>query len=300
MSIYNCNGTVITSIYDYAGQYINSGYDVDGNVMFQACDYDTYTISTLYTINVTNCQSIAIDNDVLFQLIARGSSIHDKVCLFNFADGSDIIRDMAIESDHGNSASFSPTYYDANDEFPLIYVTADTNPAKIYVDRVTRNSATLIKTLAFPMSAGYLGSGAYDWNRNLCYLVSYKLNKYLSDEGGTNKVVVSKWDLTTLTDNGNGTYTPSFISQYVRDFIYCMQGITYHDGLIWIASGYTNTEQYIYAIDPADGALRHTIHLDDSIEIEGLQFVFDSDLHTYYLVVGQQDGLYKKITFATA
>lgn len=301
MSIYNLVGDTLSAVYNTGGEIINTAYDKNGNIVYSdqlpSVDYDDYTLQDLYHINVGNCQGIAVYNNVLFQFRASGTSVVDTVCLFNFANGSDITRNMSIESDHGDSATFSKEFYAPRDEFPLLYVTADTTPAKIYVNRVTRSSATLVKTLIFPQSAGYLGAGAFDFDNDICYLLAYKQNNYQTDGGGSNTTVVSKWDLSNLTDNGDGTYTPAFISQYERPFIYVMQGLAYHDGYIWISSGYGGSTSYIYAMNPSTGVVDHTVTLDNR-EVEGLDFVFDSSSRTYYMVIGQQEGYYKKCVFS--
>lgn len=301
--IYDKNGNALNTVYNSSGEELLTAYDRNGNVIYTKgsipVDYDDYTIASLYTTGTRNCQGIAINNGVLFQL-RGGGGISNLICLNNFANGGSIATDIAITSDHGDSATFSNEYYANNDEFPLIYVTADTTPAIIYVNRVTRSSATLVKTLVFPSTAGYYGAGAFDWENDVCYLLAYKKNNYQTDDSGTNTTVVSEWDLSNLTDNGNGTYTPAFISQYERDFIYVMQGLAYHDGLIWITSGYGSTASHIYAMNPSSGVIEHTITMDDATEIEGAQFMYDSATQTYYMVVGQQGGKYKKITFATS
>lgn len=303
MSVYDVSGDSLSVLYGESGTSVNVAYDIDGNLVFNGdpvpipVDYDDYTLSSLYNISITHCQGLAISNNVLFQFGTSGSSSEDKVCLFDFISGSDITRDMTIESDHGDSATFSKEYYASGDEFPLLYVTADTTPAIIYVNRVTRTTSTLIRTLVFPQSAGYYGAGAFDWDNNVCYLLAYKQNNYQTDGGGSNTTVVSKWDLSNLTDNGDGTYTPAFISQYERPFIYVMQGLAYHDGYTWISSGYGGNTSYIYAMNPSTGVIGHTITLGIR-EVEGLDFVFDSTSQTYYMVIGEQNGYYKKCTFA--
>ena len=301
--IYDVNGNSLANAYDVDGSALNTAYDVDGNIVYNSGmpipDYDDYTMSSLYNLTVANCQGIAINNGVLFQFRASGS-VSNKVCLFDFSSGASIIQNMDITSDHGDSATFSHEYYAESDEFPLIYVTADTTPAKIYVNRITRSSATLVKTLVFPSSAGYYGAGAFDWENNICYLLAYKKNNYQTDDSGTNTTVVSKWDLSNLTDNGDNTYTPAFISQYERAFIYVMQGLAYHDGYIWICSGYGSTASNIYAMNPSTGVIDHTITMADTTEIEGIDFVFDSATNMYYMVTGQQGGIYKKYTFAAS
>lgn len=299
MSVYNVNGTEIMSVYGGDGAELNYAFNKNGDTVHSkgsgAVDYDSYTMASLHNEStwLGNCQGIAIHNGVLFQFRTGP----DVVTLFDFSDWSVINASMSIDSDHGDSATFSTEFYNVNDEFPLIYVTADTTPAIIYVNRVTRSTATLIKTLKFSQSAGYYGAGAFDWENNICYLLAYKENNYQTDGGGTNTTVVSKWDLTNLTDNGDGTYTPAFVSQYERAFIYVMQGLTFHDGMIWISSGYGGSTSYVYAMEPSTGEILHTITMDTT-EVEGIQFVYDSVAQSYYLVTGQQGGKYKKYTFA--
>lgn len=303
MSVYSVVGDILSAVYDKIGARLNSAYDINGNIIYSGepvpVDYDNYTMTPLNSISVRNCQGIAIHDNVLFQF-RGGGGISNTLCLFTFPDGGDITRDMAITSDHGDSATFSREFYDVSDEFPLIYVTADTTPAKIYVNRVTRSAATLIKTLIFPSSAGYYGAGAFDWDNNICYLLAYKQNNYQTDGGGANTTVVSKWNLSSLTDNGDGTYTPAFISQYERPFIYVMQGLAYHDGYVWVCSGYGDTASNVFAMNPATGVIDHTITMSDTTEIEGVDFILDTSTNKYYMVTGQQGGIYKKYTFAEA
>lgn len=303
MAVYNINGNPLSSIYNVGGTSVPTGYDVQGDIVFTErvvpVDYDDYTMTQLYSVGFGSTQGMAIHNNVIFQFRASGST-GDKVCLFDFSNGQTIATDIAIKSDHGDSATFSREYYASGDEFPLLYVSADTSPAKIYINRVRRTSSTLIKTLVFPASAGYYGAGAFDWDNNICYILAYKQQNYQTDGGGANTTVISKWDLSNLTDNGDDTYTPAFISQYERPFIYVMQGLAYHDGLLWVASGYGNADSHVYALNPTDGTLEHTITLN-TYEIEGIDFVYDTTAQSYYMVTSQLNSgstYYKKYTFA--
>lgn len=298
MSVYNVNGNTVSDLYDSGGGAVSVAYDVNGNIVHSGgvlpVDYDDYTISQLYDLDVGNCQGIAVNNGVLFQF--RSSySLSNTVCLFNFATGADIQRDMSITASHGDSASFSNTYYADGDEFPLLYVTSDLTPCVIYVNRITRESATLVQTLKFPQTAGYYGAGAFDFYNDICYILAYKENNASSDDGGANTTIVSKWDLSNLTDNGDGSYTPTFISQYERSFIYVMQGLTYHDGYIWISS--SGNGNHVYAMKPDTGVIDYSYDIGTG-EAEGVDFVLDPATNRYYMVTGQQNGIYKKITFA--
>lgn len=300
--IYDGQGEQLDYPFSGSGAELSVAYDKDGNTIYNgdtpAVDYDNYTLDSSFSLSVTNCQGIAVHNSVLFQFRANGSSVSNLVSLFNLADKSAIKSNMTIDSGHGDSATFSDEYQAAGDEFPLLYVTADTTPAIIYVDKVTRNEATLVRTLKFPATAGYWGAGAFDFENDICYILAYKIENYTSASGG-NATVISKWNLASLTDNGDGTYTPAFVDQYEADFIYTMQGLAYHDGMIWVSSGGNGTAQRIYALDPADGSVLHTIILSDTTEIEGIQFIWDEAGHAYYLLVAQQGGKYKKYIFGT-
>lgn len=294
--IYNIQGNIICSAYDVDGDSISTAYDVAGELIWDSgssvVDYDNYTLSDSFNISISSTQGLAVHDNVLFQFRASGTSVRNLVSLFDLTDKSTIISNMTINSEHGDSASFSNEYYANGDEFPLIYVTADTTPAKLYVDRVSRTEATLVKTLVFPSSAGYWGAGAFDFENNICYILAYKIQSYTS--ATNNATVVSKWDLSNLTDNGDGTYTPAFISQFECDFIYCMQGLEYHDGMIWVTSGNGGQQSYVYAISPTDGSLLHTIDLNTTTEVEGCAFLSDTQV-----LVGFQRGSYRIYTFAT-
>jgi len=288
MSVYNVQGDVAAKIYNSSGALVSSAYDVSGNRVYTGnTDYDHYTITDYINLSVGNAQGFDIYNGYIFQLISG-----DKMNVYNVETASAVATNVFIESDHGDSASFSNDFYSASDEFPLIYVTADTNPAKIYINQVTTSSSVLIRTLSFSIDqAGYYAAAAVDFDNQVLYMVGYTEQAYLSDNDGSNKVLISKWDLSNLTDNGNGTFTPSYISSATRDFIYCMQGQQYHDGLIWIASGYTNHAGYIYAVDPSDGNIAHTVNLNTSYEVEGLAWVGND------MIVNYQGKNYQKVVF---
>ena len=302
MAIFNIDGELSSRIYDINGNELASAYDISGNVISEPypLDYTSYTTTDLFTYVRNGFNGFDVHRGIIVQYLANNS-----MYMFDLSTHATIATGVSCTSDHGDSVTFSPTYYADSDEFPLIYVTSDTTPAKIYINRITRTSSTLIRTLVFPSSAGYYGAGAYDFDNDLLYLVSYKENNYRTSNNGANTTVVTKWDLNNLTDNGDGTYTPVFISSYERDFIYVMQGMQYFDGYIWIASGYNDGGgQYIYAMNPNNGVIAHTITLDDTIEIEGLAWVYDSTENKYWMLIGQQNGSaginYSRIDFATA
>lgn len=294
MAMYNIDGVPIVGGYDYSGRPIATAYDIDGRALTTDVNYDSYSISDLFSVQIANMQGFDIFDGVIFQFRANSSNVNNLMCTVSIPNASVIQRGIAVSSDHGDSASFSNEYYAEGDDFPLLYVTSDTNPAKVYVNRVTANSATLIRTLLFPLDkTGYYAAAAIDSANGIIYMAGYSEQNYLSDNSGNNKIVISKWNMSNLSDNGDGTHTPQFVSSVERDFIYCTQGQQFYEGMIWISSGYTGSvESYVYAINKDTGETLHTVDLNTTTEVEGLSFTSPTEM-----VVGFQGGVYKKVTF---
>lgn len=294
MAVYKIDGQSAQNLYKVNSDQLSTAYSKSGDVVFggqPVIDYDDYTMESLYTLSALSSHTQGFD---IYGGVICAFRADNLMYLFNYSDGTTIKSGIVTKSEHGDSASFSNDFYDASDEFPLIYVTSDKTPAEIYVNRITRSDSTLIRTLVFPVDkAGYYAAAVLDNDINILYLLGYSEQSYTSDNGGTNKTVVSKWNLQNLTDNGDGTYTPEFIYAYNRPFIYVMQGLTYHDGMIWIASGYGSpSPSHVYAMNPITGVILHDITLPNTVEIEGVSFVGDG------LIVLQWGGVFTKYTFS--
>lgn len=298
MAVYKIDGTAISTLYNIANSPLSVAYDVQNNVVFNQegpqCDYSRYTKANYCTVSLSPTQGFDIYNGIIFQFMAN-NSISNRMATINASTSTILNNNISAVSDHGDSASFSAEFYDSADEYPLLYVTADTNPAKVYINRVTPSSSQLIKTLSFPIDkAGYYSALCLDTANNIAYMVGYSEQNYLTDGGGTNKTVISKWDLSNLTENQDGSFTPEYISGIQRPFIYVMQGQQYHDGMLWISSGGTNVRGYVYALDPDTGELLYTVDTESTTELEGLSFLSLNEM-----VYGLQGGRYYLVTFAT-
>lgn len=292
MNVYNINGTAITAAYDVNETSLNGVYDIYGDyipftepITPLPLDYTSYEFTDLFDYTGNGFNGLDQHNGIIAQLMAS-----NKLYMFDIDTQEEIATAITIKSDHGDSASFSQRYYQNSDEFPLLYITSDSNPAKVYVNRITRSSTSLVETLSFPLDkTGYYAAHAYDEANQIMYMVGYSQQNYLSDNSGANKTVISKWDMTNLTDNGSNNYTPAFISSYEIGFIYCMQGISFFDGYIWISSGYNNGRtQNIYGIDPITGTKLYTITMNNTEELEGVAWVYDQESNKYWMLVGQQ------------
>lgn len=296
MAIYDKDQHELNIAYDVEAREISRAYDIQGQIVYQKSkDYANYSIADYLSVALYPVQGFDIFNGIIFQFMGSGST-GNRLATINVNTQQIINNNISSASDHGDSASFSSTFYATTDVYPLLYVTSDTNPAKVYVNRVTENTSQLITTYAFPLDkTGYYAALCLDDANNRMYMVGYSEQNYQTDDGGNNKTVVSIWDMSTLTDNGDGTYTPAFVSSYERPFIYTMQGQQYHDGMLWISSGGTNVHGYVYALDPSDGTLLYTIDTNTTTEVEGIAFLPDGNM-----VFGLQGGTYKKVTFADA
>ena len=304
MSIYNKDGTQLTKCYNVDGEELSTAYNVDGDVVFTSSvetDYSDYTATSYKSVSIqTPTQGMELYNGVLFQF--RGSmsdlSINNKVCLYNWNDGSSIKSNMAIESGHANAVAFSKTFYNENDEFPLIYCGDWIDPI-VHVNRVSRSSSTNLYDIVMDVSdTGYHPNPCIDFDNEIMYMVGYATSSTTSSTN--NYIIVSKWDLSDLTDNGNGTYTPTLLDTYTRDFIYVLQDLKYNDGYIWITSGMDNSIMYLRGLDPSTGEEVHTITMPITTEIEGLVWQIDEQTGLWYAYIGFQGGIYYKVTFARA
>lgn len=302
MSIYNIAGDALAACYGVNGAALPSAFDAGGSVVFNASrqtDYSKYSISSYRSISIQNTQGMDIYNGVLFQF--RGTSsqtVNDLVSLYNFATGGTIKNNMAITCGHANAVAFSKTLYDQDDEFPIIYTGDWFNPI-VHVNRVTRTSSTHLYDIVYDeATAGYHSNPCIDFENDIMYTVGYYLNSTNTAEG--NYCIVCKWDLADMTDNGDGTYTPTMLGTYNRDYIYVMQDLKFNDGYCWIESGYSESAQYLYGMNPDTGIIDHTVLMPITTELEGLVWMTDAKTGLYYAYVGFQGGKYYKITFAEA
>lgn len=246
--------------------------------------------------DVSSNQGMTICNGVIFQLYSN-----DKIELIDLETGSSI-GVLDITSDHGDTIDFSNEYYAEGDEFPLAYITADTTPAKVYVNRITRTGTTLVKTYTFPADkTGYYAGHTLDPVNKILYQIGYTENSYYQDPNGTNYLIVSVWDLKTVTDNGNNVYTPAFVRSFKLPFYTTLQGQAFFDGqIVAVSSHWSNAETKVLFIDPGKEAI--TTVLDDfptaikNAECEGIAFVPDGN--KYYSVIKPNNTHYYRIDFS--
>ena len=290
MAIYNKMGTTLPDAYGVDGSAIDTGYDVDGEVVFtKQPDYSRPTVSTIGgSVSYSNTQGIDVHGDTLAVWNGSGS-----IRLLNVNTLSSIATISTGSSVHGNDISFSTEYYADGDPFPLLYV--DSNPCFRIQNSGGSWSATLIYSLRTPNVYGMKIADSF--NGNTLITIGYSENRYTYTD--TNKLIIAKWDMTDLTDNGDGTYTPALLGTVTRDWLECIQGASYHDGYLWVASGLENAplNGRVYALDLDTGDIVYNIDLGSAHELEGLAWAYNST-DGWYMIFGQVSVGFRKITFA--
>ena len=237
--------------------------------------------------NVYAHQGMTICNGVVFQLYSN-----DVLVLMDYTTGN-TIAELGVKSDHGDTLDFSNDYYAEGDEFPLAYITADSNTAKVYVTRITRTATQLVKTYTFPLEkTGFYAGHSLDPLNRIIYQVGYSENSFGTDENGTNYMIVSVWDLKEAeTDNGDGTFTPAFVRSFKTPFIQTVQGQAYINGLIACVSSHNQypTNSRVVFIDPDKDKIVSVMsefpnNIKNDLELEGIAFVEETNSTVMVLV----------------
>ena len=241
-------------------------------------------------------QGMAISNGVIFQGRSNGA-----IDLYNLSSG-EFIENLAVNGGHCSNLSFSDIYPDGNDTHPYLYVTSY-NENKTFAYSVTNSAFTLVKTYLLPTDkGGYMQETCISKLDNTLWCIGYKAN---SAQGEA--YIVSQWDLTDLTDNGDGTYTPKCLQSFEMPFIPYLQSIQYLNGQLFIVTGVDSgaLPEYltrIWVVDLGDRSIKAV--MEDfptalkNAEAEGIDFVFDESTNKYYMLIcTRRSPAYYKATF---
>ena len=285
MSVYNINGNNLENILNVNGEGLQTGYDISGNIVYTASTpYDNYTVTKAWNY-YRYAQGIDVHNDV----VAIWDDHAQTITLKAISDGTLISTLNLGITDHGNDISFTQEYYDPTDEFPLLCIST----SRFY--RITRSSATQVKTFRIPTIKTYTLGYGIAFNEGIMYVSGYLDNDYT--ESSHKDICVAMLDLNDLTDNGDDTYTPALISYVERPWLPCIQGASFHDGLFWWACGLTGSGDLV-AIDPQTGEAVHTLNLGNTGELEGLGWGYNST-DGWFAFIGAVSIGYVKVTFTT-
>lgn len=299
MSVYSKNGNALNHVYRKDGSELAHAYDKSGNVIFSSDipepDYSKYSyIQKWASKGVNNTQGFDIYGGKVYWISKSGdSSIPANCYVWDLVDGSQAFasQPITIYSGHGNSLDIV---------YPKAYAGTAYSPATAYENMLSSDGQafTLSKKLDLSEDSTYGHDVCVDEDDTS---ILWSL-AHTGAIGTDAPYKLSKWNLTELTDNGDGTHSPRLIKSVTtpKPSAEYFQGMTMHDGLIWYASGYagTSTDAYVYAVNPATGAVVYTIDCDTTAEPEGVAWVPDSEaVGGYAMYVGFQGMMLRKYTF---
>lgn len=297
MAVYNTNGSQLNAVYSTNGISLNAAFNTNGVQIFSSgeqgdVDYSSYSVSEFSSVSCA--QGFAIYNGLIFNTTGDG-----KCKIIDVATNT-LLQTVNITTGHGNSASFGEFLNDG-DAFPLLYVSKDQGtPCEVYIYHITRagNSFTfeLVRTLRWNVSdVGYYANASLDNENSIVYMYGYSEDNWRTDNGGSNVMILTAWDLSDLTEISAGVYTPQFIKKITTNyFVYAHFGQTFHDGKVWSGTpdvGYADPKAYGINVDT--GTIEDIIHLPTNGEAEGICFLND-----FNAVVGYINNSFFKLTFS--
>ena len=294
--LYDKNGNQVISAFSKSGTALLSAYDVNGRLVFSSNppDYSDYSfVQKWASKGISNTQGFDVYDGKVYWISKSGNSSVNASCyVWNLSDGSQAFssQPITIYSGHGNSLDIV---------YPKAYAGTAYSPATAYENTLSADlqTFTLSKTFNLAEDVTYGHDVCIDENEET---IMWSL-AHTGAIGSHNPFLLSKWDITDLTNNGDGTYSPRLISSVSTpnpSNSEYFQGITMHDGMIWYASGYPNDQAYVYAVNPTTGAVMYSINCDTTAEPEGVAWVADAEaVGGYALYVGFQGMLLRKYTF---
>lgn len=300
MAVYDKNGNLLSHVYGKDGTELSYAYDKAGNVIFSVDaplpDYTRYSYTEKWSSkNISNTQGFDIYNDKVYWISKSGDSSAPADCyVWNLSDGSQAFANqpITIYSGHGNSLDIA---------YPKAYAGTAYSPATAYENTLSSDGQvfTLSKKLSLSEDSTYGHDVCVD-ESDVSILWSLAHTGAIGTDA---PYKLSKWDLSTLTDNGDGTYSPRLIKSVTtpKPSVEYFQGMTMHNGIIWYACGYTgtSTNAYVFAVDPDTGEVVYTIDCETTAEPEGVAwYPYANAPGGYALYVGFQNMVLRRYIFA--
>ncbi len=268
-----------------------------------------WIVNAEYLGNIGSGQDGAIFDDYLFRFDGQG---HCSVySIEELSSHSGFIAQFTLDKTdiivpHSNSVAFSNTYYDENDEFPLLYSNVYNNYAGsdqkrkgvTCVYRIERNNNTFSSTLVQVIEIGFTedsiwksescedvrpyGNFAIDTEKSLYYAFTMR------DEDGS-----TRYFSFDLPDVNSGDYDETLgvnhvilektdiINQFDCEYHRYVQGACFENGVIYSLEGFTNDKNNppaIRLIDANTQIQKQVYYLSDfglTVEPEFIDFTTD-------------------------
>jgi hypothetical protein len=254
---------------------------------------NTYTFSTIGTLQsgTSSRQGGAAYGDFLFQFHNTLATI----CVFNMSTGVNVqkLTLTAMANCHAGSGGFSRTFYDANDPFPLLYISS-MDEKKIYVYRLTGAIGSLsiskIQTITLTMEY-YLPNITIDAENDKIVIFAYTQNSW--DDATNNKSVIMSCPIPS--HSADVTIT-QYDGEFLVPFIIAEQGAFARLGKLYMSYGNTapeHNEGGIIVIDYVGKSVTNLIGLRAIGELEPEACVKWNDS----IVITTQTGVVYKLDF---
>lgn len=268
----NIEQTVKGGRYQYFGEKIPS-------------KINSFDFQKLLRINYDGSQETCQDIDIFGNYLFVTFSGSNAIRVYSLIDNN-LIAEMSVDVQHGTGIQFSSEYYELNDKFPLLYVGGWLSNT-INVIRITNDndiwSASIVKTMVISDTEGYYLAPSIDSVNNIMYCYGYKIGE-ISPTGNAMRLL--KCDLSSLTDNGNGTYTPAILNRIETPYMGVMQGRKYYDGRLYVGFAETRTPHNcrLVSIDVDTGQTKTDIDLSvvTTSENEGVCYQINGNDITWY------------------
>lgn len=299
MAIYDTNGNSLNTAYGTSGASLDKAYDINGIEVFSAIaplpDYNNYSYVQMWRAfpAVNYAQGFDVyDNKVFWVSKSDNSTISADCYVLNLSDGLQAldVEPVTVYSYHGNNVSIN---------YPKVYFTTGYSPSSVYVNEMSSDFKTFALTQTLIINDGTVNCDACldESDKTIMWTLGHTAGS--SDPSAPFRI--SKWDLTDLTDNGDGTYTPKLLQTVdtpQSSSSFYIQGCKSHDGLLWYANGIGTTNSYVRALNPNTGEELYTIDCNTTNEPEGLSWVEDDNvIGGYVLYVGFAAMVMRKYTF---
>lgn len=209
----------------------------------------------------------------------------DLIRVYSMADQS-LVGSLEVNTNHGSGMQFSNEYYADSDAFPLLYVGGWTsnliNVVRVQLTNGTF-SGTVVRTIKIPTTYGSYASPSIDGANNILYTYAHSNSSIPNSDN----MIIASWDLDSLTDNGDNTYTPKLLGQCESPSVGTYQGHKYYGGRIYMTASNTGSpyEPKMYAIDCGSGEIVTTIDIKPILnsELEGLCYYINGSQIEWYL-----------------
>lgn len=249
---------------------------------------NSFSTKKIFRITYDGTQETPQDVDIYgdYFVFAFAKNENQSIKIYSMTDYS-LLANISIDVQHGSGIQFSNEFYNESDIMPLLYAGGWVSN-RINVIRITKSGdtweATIVRTLKLSNDEGYYLAPSIDSKNNIMYCYGYKINSLAAQN---NAMELVKCDLTDLTDNGDGTYSPAIINRIETPYMGVMQGRKYYNNRLYI--GFANTSSpancRLVCVNVEDGKTMTDIDLSSivTVESEGLCYqIIGNNILWYY------------------